>query len=147
MNPPPGPHPTEPHPSDEDLSALLDNAIKYTPENGSITITVHSERNEALIAFQDTGMGIPLQEQKQLANVAVDAVFDSVSVATTYKEKLKKVGVIFCSFSEDWQRYVSALVSHCRRWRILWPRFAKVTSRHALVEAGPAMLWASWRSR
>ena len=37
-------------------------------------------------------LGIPLQEQKQLANVAVDAVFDSVSVATTYKEKLKKVG-------------------------------------------------------
>ena len=45
-------------------------------------------------------LGIPLQEQKQLAGVAVDAVFDSVSVATTYKEKLKKHGVIFCSFSE-----------------------------------------------
>jgi Fe-S cluster assembly protein SufB len=45
-------------------------------------------------------LGIPLQEQKQLAGVAIDAVFDSVSVATTYKEKLKKHGVIFCSFSE-----------------------------------------------
>lgn len=45
-------------------------------------------------------LGIPLQEQKQLANVAVDAVFDSVSVATTYKAKLRKAGVIFCSFSE-----------------------------------------------
>jgi Fe-S cluster assembly protein SufB len=45
-------------------------------------------------------LGIPLTEQKQLANVAVDAVFDSVSVATTYKEKLKKHGVIFCSFTE-----------------------------------------------
>src|SRR5205085_10924903 len=45
-------------------------------------------------------LGIPLSEQKQLANVAVDAVFDSVSVATTYKEKLRKHGVIFCSFSE-----------------------------------------------
>src|SRR2546422_10706450 len=45
-------------------------------------------------------LGIPLTEQKQLAGVAVDAVFDSVSVATTYKEKLKKHGVIFCSFSE-----------------------------------------------
>ncbi|MFV0388066.1 MAG: Fe-S cluster assembly protein SufB [Pyrinomonadaceae bacterium] len=45
-------------------------------------------------------LGIPLSEQKMLANVAVDAVFDSVSVATTYKEKLKKAGVIFCSFSE-----------------------------------------------
>jgi Fe-S cluster assembly protein SufB len=45
-------------------------------------------------------LGIPLSEQKLLANVAVDAVFDSVSVATTYKEKLKKAGVIFCSFTE-----------------------------------------------
>src|SRR4029079_19528592 len=45
-------------------------------------------------------LGIPLQEQKQLSGVAVDAVFDSVSVATTYKEKLKKHGVIFCSFTE-----------------------------------------------
>ncbi|HLM58101.1 MAG TPA: Fe-S cluster assembly protein SufB [Pyrinomonadaceae bacterium] len=45
-------------------------------------------------------LGIPLTEQKQLANVAVDAVFDSVSVATTYKEKLRKHGVIFCSFTE-----------------------------------------------
>jgi Fe-S cluster assembly protein SufB len=50
-------------------------------------------------------LGIPLQEQKQLANVAVDAVFDSVSVATTYKEKLKKHGVIFCSFTEAIKDY------------------------------------------
>lgn len=50
-------------------------------------------------------LGIPLSEQKQLAGVAVDAVFDSVSVATTYKEKLKKHGVIFCSFSDAVQDY------------------------------------------
>src|SRR5215208_5636639 len=50
-------------------------------------------------------LGIPLQEQKQLAGVAVDAVFDSVSVATTYKEKLKKAGVIFCSFTEAVEEY------------------------------------------
>jgi Fe-S cluster assembly protein SufB len=50
-------------------------------------------------------LGIPLTEQKQLAGVAVDAVFDSVSVATTYKEKLKKHGVIFCSFSEAIREY------------------------------------------
>lgn len=53
---------------------------------------------ELLSTFEK--LGIPLQEQKQLAGVAVDAVFDSVSVATTYKEKLRKHGVIFCSFSE-----------------------------------------------
>jgi Fe-S cluster assembly protein SufB len=53
-------------------------------------------------------LGIPLEEQKQLAGVAgvaVDAVFDSVSVATTFKEKLAAAGVIFCSFSEAVQKY------------------------------------------
>src|SRR6195256_3600917 len=50
-------------------------------------------------------LGIPLTEQKQLAGVAVDAVFDSVSVATTYKGKLKKHGVIFCSFTEAIRDY------------------------------------------
>jgi Fe-S cluster assembly protein SufB len=45
-------------------------------------------------------LGISLSEQKRLANVAVDAIFDSVSVATTFKEKLAKDGVIFCSMSE-----------------------------------------------
>ncbi len=45
-------------------------------------------------------LGIPLEEQKRLTGVAVDAVFDSVSVATTFKGKLAEMGVIFCSFSE-----------------------------------------------
>ena len=45
-------------------------------------------------------LGIPLREQEMLAGVAVDAVFDSVSVATTFKEKLAEKGIIFCSFSE-----------------------------------------------
>lgn len=50
-------------------------------------------------------LGIPLHEQKMLAGVAVDAVFDSVSVATTFKEKLHEAGVIFCSFSEAVLKY------------------------------------------
>lgn len=50
-------------------------------------------------------LGIPISEQKMLANVAVDAVFDSVSVATTFKEKLKEAGVIFMSFSEAVEEY------------------------------------------
>ena len=50
-------------------------------------------------------LGIPLREQEVLAGVAVDAVFDSVSVATTYKKKLEEVGVIFCSFSEAAQEH------------------------------------------
>ncbi len=45
-------------------------------------------------------LGIPLEEQKRLAGVAVDAVFDSVSVATTYREELSREGIIFCSISE-----------------------------------------------
>src|SRR5262249_40841581 len=45
-------------------------------------------------------LGIPLHEQQLLSGVAVDAVFDSVSVATTFKEKLGELGIIFCSFSE-----------------------------------------------
>ena len=45
-------------------------------------------------------LGLPLSEQKRLANVAVDAIFDSVSIGTTYKEKLAEQGIIFCSISE-----------------------------------------------
>lgn len=50
-------------------------------------------------------LGIPLKEQQLLAGVAVDAVFDSVSVATTFREKLEDLGIYFCSFSEAVQRY------------------------------------------
>jgi Fe-S cluster assembly protein SufB len=50
-------------------------------------------------------LGIPLSERKRLAGVAVDAVFDSVSVATTFKEKLAELGIIFCSFSEAVQNH------------------------------------------
>jgi Fe-S cluster assembly protein SufB len=64
-------------------------------------------------------LGIPLQEQKMLAGVAVDAVFDSVSVATTFKGKLAELGIIFCSFSEAVknhpdlvQKYLGSVVPH-----------------------------------
>ena len=50
-------------------------------------------------------LGIPMHERAALAGVAVDVIFDSVSVATTYKEKLAEVGIIFCSISEAVQRY------------------------------------------
>jgi Fe-S cluster assembly protein SufB len=53
---------------------------------------------ELLSTFEK--LGISLDEQKRLTGVAVDAVFDSVSVATTYKDKLSKLGIVFCSFSE-----------------------------------------------
>jgi Fe-S cluster assembly protein SufB len=58
---------------------------------------------ELLATFEK--LGIPLSEQKRLSNVAVDAVFDSVSIATTFKKDLAKVGVIFCSISEAVHEY------------------------------------------
>lgn len=57
-------------------------------------------------------LGIPLAEQKRLANVAVDAVFDSVSIATTFKEELAKAGVIFCSISEAVKEYPDLVRKH-----------------------------------
>lgn len=54
-------------------------------------------------------LGIPLQEQKRISGVAMDVVFDSVSIATTHKEELDKVGVIFCSISEAVQKYPELL--------------------------------------
>lgn len=56
--------------------------------------------------------GIPLNEQKRLANVAVDAVFDSVSIATTFREELGKAGVIFCSISEAVKEYPDLVRKH-----------------------------------
>ncbi|OGT69198.1 MAG: Fe-S cluster assembly protein SufB [Gammaproteobacteria bacterium RIFCSPLOWO2_02_FULL_42_9] len=57
-------------------------------------------------------LGIPLVEQKRLAGVAVDAIFDSVSVATTFKDTLKKVGVIFCSFSEAVRNHPDLIIKY-----------------------------------
>jgi Fe-S cluster assembly protein SufB len=57
-------------------------------------------------------LGVPLHERAKLAGVAVDAVFDSVSVATTFKEKLKEAGVIFCSFSEALREHPELVRKH-----------------------------------
>ena len=57
-------------------------------------------------------LGIPLEEQKALAGIAVDAVFDSVSVATTFKKELAEVGVIFCSISEAIRDYPELIQEH-----------------------------------
>jgi Fe-S cluster assembly protein SufB len=57
-------------------------------------------------------LGIPLSERQRLAGVAVDAVFDSVSVATTFKEKLAELGIIFCSFSEAVETHPELVQKH-----------------------------------
>jgi len=76
------------------------------------------EVDPKLLATYDK-LGVPLHERARLAGVAVDAVFDSVSVATTFKDRLAKAGVIFCSFSEAVQnhpalieQYLGSVVPH-----------------------------------
>ncbi|KAL4855225.1 hypothetical protein ACK3TF_004211 [Chlorella vulgaris] len=81
----------------QDLSYY--SAPKQIEKKGSL-----DEVDPELLATFDK-LGIPLNEQKRLANVAVDAVFDSVSIATTFKEELGKAGVIFCSISEAVKLY------------------------------------------
>ena len=71
-------------------------------------------------------LGIPLEERAALAGVAVDAVFDSVSVATTFRDKLKEAGVIFCSFSEAVQEYPDLIKKY----------LGKVVSRTDNLSAG-----------
>ncbi|MFN2510087.1 MAG: Fe-S cluster assembly protein SufB [Pyrinomonadaceae bacterium] len=80
------------------------------PKQKALKASLDEVDPELLKTFEK--LGIPLTEQKQLAGVAVDAVFDSVSVATTYKEKLKKHGVIFCSFSEAIREYPDLVRKH-----------------------------------
>jgi Fe-S cluster assembly protein SufB len=89
--------------------------IKYPPIDYQTIVYYSAPQNKASLKNLDEldpeilrtyeKLGIPLQEQKRLAGVAVDAVFDSVSVATTFKEKLAELGVIFCSFSEAAEKH------------------------------------------
>jgi Fe-S cluster assembly protein SufB len=80
-------------------------AIAYysAPKRKSAPGSLEEVDPELLRTFEK--LGIPLEERKRLAGVAVDAVFDSVSVATTFKDKLAERGIVFCSFSEAVQRH------------------------------------------
>ncbi|MGF1609458.1 MAG: Fe-S cluster assembly protein SufB [Kiloniellales bacterium] len=73
------------------------------PKSGAKPKSLDEVDPELLRTYEK--LGIPLKEQEMLAGVAVDAVFDSVSVATTFKKKLEEVGVIFCSISEAVQNH------------------------------------------
>ena len=81
-------------------------AIRYysAPKRKSDGPRSLEEVDPELLAMYEK-LGIPLKEQEALAGVAVDAVFDSVSVATTFKSKLAELGIIFCSFSEAVQNH------------------------------------------
>ena len=78
--------------------------ISYFSEPKQKEISSLEELDPQLLKTYDK-LGIPLEEQKMLNGIAVDAVFDSVSIATTFREELKKAGVIFCSFSEAVKDY------------------------------------------
>ena len=89
--------------------------VKYPPiDYQAISYYSAPKKNKALESLDEVDpelletyrkLGIPLDEQKLLSGVAVDAVFDSVSVATTFKKELAKAGIIFCSFSEAVKSY------------------------------------------
>ena len=89
--------------------------VKYGPIDYQRIIYYSAPRKRPAVASLDEvdpeirrtfeKLGIPLEEQKLLSGVAVDAVFDSVSVATTFKEKLRELGILFCSFSEAVQNH------------------------------------------
>jgi Fe-S cluster assembly protein SufB len=80
-------------------------AIRYysAPKMKSKPKSLDEVDPELLATYEK--LGIPLKERELLAGVAVDAVFDSISVATTFKEKLAELGIIFCSFSEAVQHH------------------------------------------
>jgi Fe-S cluster assembly protein SufB len=82
----------------------FDDIIYYSiPKKKKKLNSLEEVDPEILKTFEK--LGISINEQKELSNVAIDAVFDSVSVATTFKEKLAKYGVIFCSISEAIKYY------------------------------------------
>ncbi|CAN1317550.1 UPF0051 protein ABCI8, chloroplastic [Linum perenne] len=76
----------------------------YSAPKKKPTLNSLDEADPELLKYFDR-LGVPLNEQNRLANVAVDAVLDSVSIATTHRKTLEKSGVIFCSISEAIQKY------------------------------------------
>jgi len=91
---------TEPTWHNLNISPIDYNAISYysAPKKKPQLKSMDEVDPEVRRTFEK--LGIPLEEQMMLSGVAVDAVFDSVSVATTFREKLAELGIIFCSFSE-----------------------------------------------
>ena len=93
----------EPKWSELDIDPIDYQAISYYSTPKPKLNSIDEVDPEVLATFEK--LGIPTQEQAALAGVAVDAVFDSVSVATTFKEELSKQGIIFCSFGEAVQEH------------------------------------------
>ena len=143
---------TEPHlgaralPADRlpgDLLLLGAEAADRRPEDRSTDV------DPKLLETYDK-LGIPLHERARLAGVAVDAVFDSVSVATTFKERLAEAGVIFCPFSEAVQKHpelIEQLPRHasCRSATTSTPRSiprSSPTARSSTCRRACAARWS-----
>jgi Fe-S cluster assembly protein SufB len=96
---------TEPHWANVKYDPIDYQAIRYyaAPKTQAPLGSLDEVDPKLLETYQK--LGIPLQEQKLLSGVAVDAIFDSVSVGTTYKKKLAEQGIIFCSFGEAVQEH------------------------------------------
>jgi Fe-S cluster assembly protein SufB len=96
---------TEPHWANVKYDPIDYQAIRYyaAPKTQAPIGSLDEVDPKLLETYQK--LGIPLQEQKLLSGVAVDAIFDSVSVGTTYKKKLAEQGIIFCSFGEAVQEH------------------------------------------
>jgi Fe-S cluster assembly protein SufB len=103
---------TEPHWQNASYPAIDYQDIIYysAPKQKEKKKSLEEVDPELLDTFEK--LGIPLSEQKRLTNVAVDAIFDSVSVATTFREKLAEQGVIFCSMSEAIKEYPDLVRKH-----------------------------------
>ena len=86
-------------------------AISYFSAPKVVSLNSLDEVDPEILATYNK-LGIPLEEQKMLSGVAVDAVFDSVSVATTFKDKLADEGIIFCSFSEAVREHPELIRKH-----------------------------------
>ena len=98
-------------------------------------------------------LGIPLLEQKRLAGVAVDAVFDSVSVATTYKAELEKHGIVFGSFSDAVQKhpelvrtYLGSVVPYSDNFFAALNSAVSATARSPTSRRACAARWSSRRT-
>lgn len=93
------------------VKPVFDEIQYYSAPKSKPTLESLDELDPAIKETYDR-LGIPLDEQERLAGVAVDAVFDSVSVFTSFKEKLADAGVIFCSISEAIQKYPELVKKH-----------------------------------
>ncbi|KAL5704951.1 hypothetical protein ACHQM5_023307 [Ranunculus cassubicifolius] len=89
----------------------LQDMCYYSEPKKKPTLNSIEEADPELLMYFDR-LGVPLTEQKRLAHVAVDAVFDSVSIATTHRKELEKVGVIFCSIASMIHQYEIPMQSY-----------------------------------